>query len=100
MLRRLWLTLTYPWCQRDALFTWKRPSRLPSPSRGPRSEKWDWQPGSIQQKPDKDNLNKMVMDGMTGIVYADDCQVASGQQHKGWVDRIEWPAHTIVDVYW
>ena len=56
--------------------------------------------GLHTQKPDKDNLNKMIMDGMTGIVYADDCQVASGQQHKGWAERIEWPAYTIVDVYW
>lgn len=35
-------------------------------------------------KPDRDNLDKYVLDCMTGIVFADDCQVYDGRISKYW----------------
>jgi Holliday junction resolvase len=36
------------------------------------------------QKPDKDNLEKTIMDAMNGHVYKDDSQVCVGQTLKKW----------------
>lgn len=33
-------------------------------------------PESVTKKPDLDNLAKILGDGMNGIVYSDDCQIA------------------------
>lgn len=46
------------------------------------------------QKPDKDNLSKSILDGLTGICYADDCQVATGHQDKKWGH----PARVVVEL--
>jgi len=35
-------------------------------------------------KPDRDNLDKLVMDCMSKIVFADDCQVYAGELYKFW----------------
>lgn len=36
------------------------------------------------QKPDKDNIEKAILDGLNRIAYADDSQVASGGCDKIW----------------
>lgn len=42
-------------------------------------------------KPDKDNIEKLAMDALSGVVWADDCQVADGRTRKrfGAVARLE-----------
>ena len=51
------------------------------------------------QKPDKDNIEKLVMDGCNGILWRDDSQVAIGALLKryGAPERIEVVAELIVD---
>jgi Holliday junction resolvase RusA-like endonuclease len=46
------------------------------------------------QKPDLDNLEKAVLDGLNRIAFADDAQVADVRKEKRWGDRAE----TIVTV--
>lgn len=36
------------------------------------------------QKPDSDNVTKAVKDGLTGLAYHDDCQVADERTVKRW----------------
>lgn len=36
------------------------------------------------QRPDSDNIEKAIKDGMNGIAYADDCQVAWTETRKVW----------------
>ena len=42
-----------------------------------RLEAHKWQSERVVKKPDIDNLVKALADGMNGVVYADDCQIAS-----------------------
>lgn len=39
------------------------------------------------QKPDRDNVEKLVMDALSGIAYPDDCRSPHGTVTKRWVDR-------------
>lgn len=43
------------------------------------------------QKPDLDNLMKLVKDALNGVAYVDDAQIVSATSHKDWggVGRIE-----------
>ncbi len=43
-------------------------------------------------RPDQDNLQKLVMDALSGVVYADDAQIAK----SSFVKRFGKPARTIV----
>lgn len=36
------------------------------------------------QKPDRDNIEKSIQDGLNRIAFADDCQVADGRCVKRW----------------
>jgi Holliday junction resolvase RusA-like endonuclease len=40
-------------------------------------------------KPDRDNLNKLILDAMEGLVYANDCQAARGVTVKKWGEHPE-----------
>ena len=42
-------------------------------------------------KPDRDNLDKAVMDALTGIAYRDDCQVYKGTIEKWYAAKTEQP---------
>lgn len=46
------------------------------------------------QKPDKDNVEKAILDGLNRIAYADDSQVSYGSCGKSWGEK----ARTIVTV--
>lgn len=46
-------------------------------------------------KPDRDNLDKIIMDSMTGIFWKDDCQVCQGFIKKVWGEK----PMTIVHLY-
>lgn len=50
----------------------------------PKAERWG-QPHT--HKPDKDNLEKAVLDALKGIVFTDDSRVASGSTAKWWAER-------------
>ena len=39
------------------------------------------------QKPDVDKVSRAILDGLTGIVFADDSQVIRLDVHKNWYDR-------------
>lgn len=51
-------------------------------SRARRTRAGDW----YAQRPDRDNLHKMVADAMSGIVYLDDSQIVAGAVEKRWAD--------------
>ncbi len=40
-------------------------------------------------KPDRDNLDKAVLDAMNGIIYVDDAQVCDGPIRKLWGDEAQ-----------
>lgn len=42
-------------------------------------------------KPDRDNLDKCVMDALTGLLWRDDCQVAGGELWKWIASGYEQP---------
>ena len=44
-----------------------------------------------QKKPDRDNLDKAVLDALTGIAWVDDCQVCDGGQRKRYTHPGESP---------
>lgn len=44
-----------------------------------------------QKKPDRDNLDKAVLDALTGIAWVDDCQVCDGGQRKRYTHYGELP---------
>ena len=46
------------------------------------------------QKPDNDNIRKVILDALNGVAFADDCQVARDGGGKWWARR----AQTIVCV--
>ena len=72
---------------------------FPIPQSWPKYKKQGYYGKSHLQKPDKDNLNKMILDSMSGVVYPDDGQVASGHQAKRWAHLGESP-RTEVTVMW
>jgi len=39
------------------------------------------------QKPDRDNLDKTILDSMTDYFFDDDCQICSGLIQKFWADE-------------
>jgi Holliday junction resolvase RusA-like endonuclease len=39
------------------------------------------------QKPDRDNLDKAINDGMNGIVFPDDCIICDGRIQKFWANE-------------
>lgn len=39
------------------------------------------------QKPDRDNLDKAINDGMNGVVFPDDCIICDGQIRKFWANE-------------
>lgn len=43
------------------------------------------------KKPDRDNLDKAVMDALTGIAWRDDCQVHAGEVQKWYASKTEQP---------
>jgi len=47
------------------------------------------------QKPDRDNLDKAVLDSLKGIVWIDDCQASSGLIEKWWAAKDE-SAHVVI----
>jgi len=59
----------------DCCFVFPRPGRLLS-KKSPKGR----MPHVI--KPDRDNLDKAVLDSLTGLVWVDDCQVHSGLVEK------------------
>jgi Holliday junction resolvase RusA-like endonuclease len=60
-----------------------------------RTESWpNWKHQLIDQgkvypvmKPDGDNVEKMVWDGLNGIIWKDDVQVVDGRVRRAWRDR-------------
>lgn len=53
------------------------------------------------QKPDRDNIEKLVSDALKGVVWVDDCQVADGTTTKRWgpiaqttiiIREVPWPS--------
>lgn len=48
-------------------------------------------------KPDRDNLDKMILDSLTGVIFQDDNQVWTGTPEK-WIAAGDEPAHTRVTV--
>lgn len=48
-----------------------------------------------QRKPDRDNLDKAVLDALTGIAWADDCQACDGGQRKRYTNPGESPHVTV-----
>lgn len=61
----------------------------------PRWQQW-W-----TTKPDRDNLDKAVLDALTGVVFEDDSQVVGGEITKiyhdqpGVVVTVQWEDHTV-----
>ena len=47
-------------------------------------------------KPDCDNLEKFVLDVLTGIIYKDDCQIVDVNKKKRWAVGIE--PQTIIQI--
>lgn len=47
-------------------------------------------------KPDRDNLDKAVLDGLKGLLFVDDCQVCSGEIDKWHASGDEQPHCEIV----
>lgn len=73
----------------DCSFVFPRPQRLLKKS-SPKCRL----PHTI--KPDRDNLDKAVLDSLTGLVWVDDCQAAFGSIEKYYVADGETPHVTIV----
>lgn len=49
------------------------------------------------KKPDRDNIDKAVLDALTGILWADDCQVCAGSLEK-WIAAGDEQPHVLVSV--
>jgi Holliday junction resolvase RusA-like endonuclease len=49
------------------------------------------------KKPDRDNLDKAVLDALTGLLWADDCQICSGEVTK-WIAAGDEQPHVLVRV--
>lgn len=49
-------------------------------------------------KPDKDNLEKAVLDSLTGIIWKDDCQVFTGKVAK-WVAAGDEEPHVDIEIH-
>jgi Holliday junction resolvase RusA-like endonuclease len=47
------------------------------------------------QKPDRDNLDKAVLDALKGLAWIDDCQASAGFIEKWWTAKDE-AAHVVV----
>jgi Holliday junction resolvase RusA-like endonuclease len=73
----------------DCCFVFPRPQRLLR-----KSDPKGRIPHTI--KPDRDNLDKAVLDSLTGLVWVDDCQAASGLVEKYYAAAGEAPHVTIV----
>ena len=48
-------------------------------------------------KPDRDNLDKVVLDALTGLLWRDDCQVSDGRLTKMYATGNEEP-HVEINV--
>lgn len=48
-------------------------------------------------KPDRDNLDKAVMDALKGLVWLDDCQVCDGRIQK-WIAAGDEQPHVVVTI--
>lgn len=49
------------------------------------------------KKPDRDNCEKALLDALTGIIFADDCQVCAGEVTK-WIASGDEQPHVLVSV--
>lgn len=49
------------------------------------------------KKPDRDNLDKAVMDSLKGLVWVDDCQVCDGRIEK-WIAAGDEQPHTVITI--
>jgi Holliday junction resolvase RusA-like endonuclease len=74
----------------DCCFVMPRPQKLMRKSDPP---------GRIPhaQKPDRDNLDKAVLDALKGLAWTDDCQASSGLIEKWWT-AIDESAHVVVRI--
>ena len=50
------------------------------------------------KKPDRDNLDKAVLDALTGIAWADDRQVCAGSIEK-WIASGDEQPHVVIRIY-
>lgn len=50
-----------------------------------------------EKKPDRDNLDKAIMDSLTGILWIDDCQVCDGRILK-WIASGDEQPHVVITV--
>lgn len=57
----------------------------------------DGTPGPHHWKPDRDNIDKAVLDALTGVVFRNDCQVSAGEVRKRRCGRGSTP-HTIITI--
>jgi Holliday junction resolvase RusA-like endonuclease len=48
-------------------------------------------------KPDRDNLDKAILDSLNGLLWVDDCQICAGEIEKVYQSRSEQP-HVVVTV--
>ncbi len=51
------------------------------------------------KKPDRDNLDKAVLDALKGVVLADDCQVYAGSIYK-WIAAGDEQPHVAIEIAW
>jgi Holliday junction resolvase RusA-like endonuclease len=74
----------------DCCFVMPRPKKLMRKSDPP---------GRIPhaQKPDRDNLDKAVLDALKGLAWTDDCQASAGFIEKWWT-AIDESAHVVVRI--
>lgn len=63
--------------QVDCVFTFPRPKAMVWKNK-PMPRVWH------AKKPDRDNLDKAVLDALSGLLWRDDCQVCSGSLEK-WI---------------
>lgn len=49
------------------------------------------------KKPDRDNLDKAVMDSLKGLMWVDDCQVCAGEIQK-WIAAGDEQPHVVITI--
>jgi len=81
---------------------WEGPIKMDLTLYFPRPKEYDkkqYPDGPIRhiKKPDRDNMEKAILDSMKGIIFVDDCQVCDGTVRKYYHGRTQRP-HALIQI--